>query len=223
MRVMAHPWNARPSDLNLPAHWPLDEDTRAYLGDYLWSLLLRGESDPAPYLDAVTEELPDLGEKEAAVVVDSLIARRRAQLAALGPRPTSRLSEAFAELATIGVIAREDFTCCGTCGHAEIGDELADFPDARGFVYYHEQDTERLIEDRTTYVGYGVFLPAFLSEEEWEALGDEEQSATYERLTVGLMRDEVIPLLRRHGIGVEWDEDLSTRILLTDVDYFASI
>ncbi|MFC6147152.1 DUF6891 domain-containing protein [Corynebacterium nasicanis] len=220
---MTHPWNTRPSGLDIPAHWPADEETREFLEDHFWSLLVRGESDAAAYLDAVEDEAPDVDEDEAAAYVDSLIAWRRAQLADLGARPTSRLTEAFAELATIGVIAREDFSCCGTCGHAEIGEELDVQPGARGFVYYHEQDTERLVADRATYIGYGVFLGAYLSEEEWEALSEAEQSATYERLTVALMRDEVIPLLRRHGIGVEWNEELSTRILLTDVDFFASI
>ncbi|HHU67351.1 hypothetical protein [Corynebacterium sp.] len=215
---MTSTWNTRPADFALPAHWPLDEDTREHLEDYCWSLLVRGESDADYYLDAVTEEVPDIDEEEAHAVVEKLIDGRRRQLAELGDPPASRLSEAFAELETIGVIAREDFSCCTTCAHDEIRDERAKLPGARGFVYYHEQDTERLIEDRSTYLGYGTFLGA-----ESETLSNAEKQATYERVTVRLMRDEVVPVLRRHGIGVEWSGDLGARILLTDVDYFAAI
>ena len=124
---MTSTWNTRPADFALPAHWPLDEDTREHLEDYCWSLLVRGESDADYYLDAVTEEVPDID-------------GRRRQLAELGDPPASRLSEAFAELETIGVIAREDFSCCTTCAHDEIRDECAKLPGARGFVYYHEQE-----------------------------------------------------------------------------------
>jgi len=201
----------------------MDEEDRDYLTDYLWSLVVRGESDPGYYLDALGEELPDVDETETRAFVDDLFALRRRQQEELGAQPTSRLTQAFAELETIGVIAREDFTCCGTCGHAEIGDERENMPDARGFVYYHQQDTERLIEDRATYIGYGVFLDSHLSADEWEALSEAEKDTTYHRLTIGLMRDEVIPVLRRHGIDVEWDENPGARILLTDVDYFATL
>jgi hypothetical protein len=201
----------------------MDEEDRDYLTDYLWSLVVRGESDPGYYLDALGEELPDVDETETRAFVDDLFALRRRQQEELGAQPTSRLTQAFAELETIGVIAREDFTCCGTCGHAEIGGERENMPDARGFVYYHQQDTERLIEDRATYIGYGVFLDSHLSADEWEALSEAEKDTTYHRLTIGLMRDEVIPVLRRHGIDVEWDENPGARILLTDVDYFATL
>src|SRR5687767_8883107 len=33
-----------------------------------------------------------------------------------------RLDRAFAELETRGIVCRQDFTCCSTCGHYEIGD-----------------------------------------------------------------------------------------------------
>ena len=34
-----------------------------------------------------------------------------------------RLEQAFAALETQGVVCRQNFTCCGTCGVAEIGDD----------------------------------------------------------------------------------------------------
>jgi hypothetical protein len=36
-----------------------------------------------------------------------------------------RLDQAFADLDGSGIVARQNFTCCQNCGHAEIGDEIA--------------------------------------------------------------------------------------------------
>src|SRR5262245_59010912 len=35
-----------------------------------------------------------------------------------------RLDDAFAELTLLGIVSRQDFSCCGNCGVAEIGDEM---------------------------------------------------------------------------------------------------
>lgn len=47
---------------------------------------------------------------------------------------------------------------------------------------------------------------------------DADKEATYERLTVDLMVGDVLPVLERHGVRVEWNRELGTRILLDDVD-----
>jgi len=57
-----------------------------------------------------------------------------------------RLAAAFASLESEGIIARMNFTCCQTCGFAEIGDEVPDGQTMSGFVFFHEQDAERLTE-----------------------------------------------------------------------------
>ena len=72
----------------------------------------------------------------------------------------SALTKAFAELAEIGVVARENFTCCGTWGSTEIWDERDESRQWRGYLYYHSQDADAIIQDGQTYVGYGAFLDA---------------------------------------------------------------
>lgn len=90
-------------------------------------------------------------------------------------------------------------------------------------MFFHEQDTERLVEERATFLNYGVFLDAWMPEVVWDALSDDEKSETYGRFATALMDVEVIPMLKRHGIEVEWDHDMATRILLRDVDFYCPL
>ncbi|QMU74662.1 hypothetical protein GXW83_01560 [Streptacidiphilus sp. PB12-B1b] len=53
-----------------------------------------------------------------------------------GETDPERLTRAFAALEAEGVTARENFTCCRSCGQAKIGAEAE--PGARGFVYFHQ-------------------------------------------------------------------------------------
>ena len=107
-----------------------------------------------------------------------------------------RLDAAFAELEAEGVIARHDFTCCSSCGAAEIWDEIdaarnAGLP-ARGYAFYHQQDTERAVEGGGLYLNYG-------SCEE----GPEEAVA------VGR---QIVKRLEDHGVQAHWDGRIETRI-----------
>lgn len=214
----AHPMNQQPEGFRLPADLGLPAATEARLRAFLWDQVLT-TSEP-DLLDIWAEELEaeDIGEEQADRAFDAVLAARRAQQAAWGPDDVLPLTAAFDALAEAGIVAREHFSCCGTCGSAEIGGERDDTRTWRGYVYYHQQDTESLISSRSTYVGYGAFLDAFMTEEEWLALSEQEREETYDRITVDLMNDEVIPVLERHGVNVVWDRRLATRILLEDVD-----
>ena len=78
--------------------------------------------------------------------MEELIKRRRAFAAELGITPkmqkNSNLNRAFAALEEEGVIARQNFTCCGTCASAEIWDEIDDSREWKGYIYFHQQDAE---------------------------------------------------------------------------------
>ncbi|GAA1505130.1 DUF6891 domain-containing protein [Nocardioides humi] len=214
----AHPMNQQPEGFRLPAELGLAPDTEARLRAFLWDQVLT--SAEPDILDIWDEEIAaeGIGDEQADRAFDAVLAARRAQQADWGPDDVLPLTAAFAALADAGIVARENFSCCGTCASAEIADERDDSRSWRGYVYYHQQDTESLIGSRSTYVGYGAFLDAFMDEQEWLALSDEQKDETYERLTVDLMVGEVIPVLERHGVTVEWNRELHTRILLDDVD-----
>src|SRR5688572_15370981 len=70
---------------------------------------------------------PDTLRTYASAELDRLWREQRGLEAAwTGSTDCDRLNKAFADLEERGVICRQDFTCCGTCGVAEIGAELND-------------------------------------------------------------------------------------------------
>lgn len=69
-----------------------------------------------------------------------------------------KLDAAFASMEARGLVARQNFTCCNTCGRAEIWDEIASAEESReviGYAFYHMQDTEGVEEGGTIYIKYG--------------------------------------------------------------------
>ena len=71
-----------------------------------------------------------------------------------------RLELAMDTLEDNGVVARANFTCCGNCGAAEIAAEIEDYEAlgqvARGYVFFHQQDTESAVEGHGLYFSYGA-------------------------------------------------------------------
>jgi len=90
-------------------------------------------------------------------------------------------------------------------------------------VFFHQQDTESLAESGSTYLSYGIFWPAHISEKEYKALSSSQREELYDATTIKLMKTVVIPILQEHGIGVSWEGNVDTRILLTDVEWYAPL
>ncbi|WLP89980.1 hypothetical protein [Gordonia sp. NB41Y] len=136
---------------------------------------------------------------------------------------TARTITAFEELIDNGVVARADFSCCGNCASGEIWDERDDTRHWKGYAYFHQQDTERLVETGETYIGYGAFPPEDFDEETYNKLTEAEQENRYKADVIRLLDDVVFPVLRRHGIEPEWNRDLDTRVLLRNADWYDPI
>src|SRR5438270_300390 len=68
----------------------------------------------------------------------------------------------FADLESAGIVCRQNFTCCGNCGGAEIGDEIEQQRELGreicGYTFFHWQDTERAVEGNGLYLSYGSIL-----------------------------------------------------------------
>jgi hypothetical protein len=106
-----------------------------------------------------------------------------------------RLAAAFDELTRSGILVLENFTCCSTCARAEIPDELAAYgPTARGFMYFHEQDTESAIYHGQLLLGFG-------------SVTDEPDSGV-------AIAKEIVAVLVRQGLDIEWDGRFHNRILV---------
>jgi hypothetical protein len=119
------------------------------------------------------------------------------------PRPTDcdKLDMAFGELERQGILARQHYWCCSTCGHAAASEELKRARterDVNGYVFYHEQDTEGAV--------YGSFFLAYGAAED----NDEVM------IRVAKM---IIETLGRFGIRTEWNGQTNSRILVKEFDW----
>lgn len=148
--------------------------------------------------DCFADELP---EEEivafAASIIDEVIAQHRADQANW-PETTDcdRLDAAFRSLEAKGIVARQNFSCCGNCGSSEIWDEVGkakrEGRHARGYAFFHMQDTENAVEGRGLYLNYGASEDG---EEAWVGVGHEIQQE-----------------LENHGLSTNWDGTLGMRI-----------
>lgn len=108
-----------------------------------------------------------------------------------------RLELAFDMLEDKDIVARQNFTCCGTCGAAEISVEIEEFEafgrHARGYVFFHQQDTENAIESGSLYLSFGA----------------SNNTTVATNLQIG---QEVFDTLKAVGLKVHWDGQLEHRI-----------
>lgn len=109
------------------------------------------------------------------------------------------LRPAFAELRRRGYLARQNFLCCQNCAGAELTgvakERIAAGKEVRGSVFYTAQDEEMAVND--LYIAYG---PLYAD--------DEEQIGIDTRLA----GQEIVEILRRQGLPVEWNGDPDVRI-----------
>lgn len=189
-------WKKRP-----PAERPArPATTEAEVREHAEAVVHAGFLDLADAVEQVTEYFdgdgPPTGRVEQ-IVRAAWAARAVAVGAGSGTDDHARLASAYAALAGDGIIGRMDFTCCQTCGHAEIDDERGPARDERGYTFFHQQDTER-IPDGLLYLAYGSFGPE---------VPEEEVART------------VVDRLRAEGLAVAWDGETTSRIEVTVTDW----
>jgi hypothetical protein len=142
---------------------------------------------------------PEAVRHAARTVTDRAIAAHLAEQAAW-PEPTDndRLDAALADLDGAGILARQHFACCETCGAREIHDELDQAEKAgrtmRGFTFFHRQDTEHAVDGEGLYLSYGA--------------ANRDSSVS---VAIG---HEIVAALGRHGLTPAWNGKLVHRIAL---------
>ncbi|WP_329038209.1 hypothetical protein OHT61_13560 [Streptomyces sp. NBC_00178] len=184
---------------------PLDlgADDRRVLEERVREVLLGGYASRAELAEIaeeylVTKDRRPVSREQAAALADRMWLERVAEQAAWqGETDPERLARAFAALRSAGVTARENFTCCRTCGESEIGEEAG--PDARGFVYFHTQCTDSAAAGQGLMLLYGGFDG---SSETTRAIGH-----------------EVVAALGAAGLGTEWDHDPGRAVTVTPLDW----
>ena len=164
---------------------------------YATTLVNTGFNDRDDVLEAVLESpWNELSREEAEALVTRLWETRLAEQATW-PETTEadRLLAVFETLNANGIVARANFMCCSTCGHTEIDVEAGD--GARGYVFFHQQDTEHAAEGDGVYLAFGAF---------------EDSDIT----AVGR---EVVAALTAANLPTEWDGTAGQRILVHPLNW----
>ena len=174
-------------------------DLESQLADAATAQVREGFDDLDTIISNLCDEFTDDANPAATIAPLAERAVRRAHdlhLAeqATWPIPTDndRLDRAFASLEATGIVARQHFTCCQTCGFNEIADELT--PSARGFTFFHMQDTEGAVNGRGLYLAY-----------------DSTTNARGDQLKIA---QEIVAALEKEGLTPQWDGTTKTRILI---------
>lgn len=105
----------------------------------------------------------------------------------------AKLRRAFRLMRKRGLVARQGFTCCNTCGQSQIAVEN---PRPTRWAFYHKQDAEHLPAG-PLWIGYGSF--------------DADGTQGTDRLEVGaIVRDCLV----RAGLEPSWDGDPDMKIMV---------
>jgi hypothetical protein len=168
----------------------------------------------ADYTDG-SDEYERVSESDAEALIDAVVAQLRVeQLAWTGESDSDRLDRAFAALEAENIVARMNFTCCGTCGSDEIGDEVPEGTTARGYAFFHSQDADGLAEGGDLCLSYGVFRPADLP----DGL-DEKALEERWRTDVTALANRVVEVLCAQGLAASWNQDPGRRIKVDIMDW----
>jgi hypothetical protein len=181
-----------------PTDEELIDDYKACISRYVAA----GYMSPEEALQTASEVMgddisPDILKSKGPEILEEVLAAHIADQAGW-PEITDcdRLDSAFAALEAKGIVSRQDFSCCGTCGSSEIWDEMDDARNAgnlvRRYTFFHMQDTESATEGIGLYLNYGSI------EEGGEA-----------SVAIGC---EIQGELEKHGLETDWDGTISKRI-----------
>lgn len=169
------------------------------------------ESIRSRVLECLESEYPDdragMGETVSRLLADEIA--RRADEMRNWPQITDcdRLDAAFEELNRRGIMARHNWTCCNTCGQAEMPDEFmrldGQFEGVPivGYTFYDFQDVDAAVDGGDIYLNYGSTERA-------------EDEAAYTKQCIRIA-EIISEMLRQHGLTVMWDGTYARKIGVT--------
>jgi predicted esterase len=147
-------------------------------------------------VDMVEDRRPEVETMARAEVARCLSKHKEQEATWTEPTDNDRLDLAFRRLNQRKILAKQDFSDCGTCGAGEmqelVAQQLAAGKGTRGYTFFHQQDTEGAADGGGLYLGYGS---AKDSEPQHVAIGQQ-------------VADE----LRKAGLVVTWDGTLESRV-----------
>lgn len=144
-------------------------------------------TDAADYMDGI-DGLTDAQVQQ--VISEEVAALKAEEPTWPSPTDNDRVDAAFAALSDRGVLAEQDYWCCQTCGHAAAADEVSE-RGLRGYVFYHQQDTESAVDGGGLFLAFGTGKP------------DAEADVA--------IASEAVAALREQGLTVSWDGTVRQR------------
>jgi hypothetical protein len=220
--VTPWPYNEKPAGFTLP-DFGLTAEQNQELTETIWAALVTGEDDAEDFADAEGDDWPLTPEQLTEAFAFAHAARVSQQEQWTPAQTQTNLDLAFDDLNNAGILARQNFTCCGNCGSAEIGDEQDDSRHWNGYVFFHQQDTQTLVDSGSVYLSYGVFQPENFDEAAYDLLPKKEQEEIYLAGVLDLVNSQVIPRLTARGLTVEWNGKHSTRILVKGAQWYCPL
>lgn len=139
------------------------------------------EDDLAEYFD-LSDSAPERAAL-APLVEEEIIEHQRQQATWGDDTDCDRLDRAFAWLQSVGVVARQNFACCPSCGRGEIRGEMETAQrhglTVRGYTFFHMQETEGAVRGEGMHLHYGP-LDQKADDADYEVIG---------RMVVAALRD----------------------------------
>ncbi|MFW9987151.1 MAG: DUF6891 domain-containing protein [Candidatus Odinarchaeota archaeon] len=124
------------------------------------------------------------------------------------------LTEIFVELEVKGIVARANFSCCLNCGSGEIWEEMIEHESkgniVRGYVFYHNQDAESMMEGNMLYLAYGATSNIDITENSEPIKPGTEEDG----VRIG---QEVVEVIKKYNLDVEWSGEFNQRIGVKNV------
>lgn len=189
------------------------------LRETVWEMLAPGFTSRADVIewareDAESDDEVRVTADESEAVVRELWDRRLAELAARpGPGDEAKLDRAYVELAERGFVVEMN---CGV-DQADADDLCRSRAENEGrtaFVYFHEQDAERLAHPGATlYLGFDAVAP----KRRFRKRAFESQRA-YDDAAFEVGRT-IVEALQRAGLAVEWNGSPGARPFIRDIDW----
>jgi hypothetical protein len=109
-----------------------------------------------------------------------------------------RITAAFAALNKQGILAKQNFTCCGSCGHGEAYWAAKERQEqglpSHGYAFYHQQDTESGVAGHGLHIAFG-------------SLVDDDAA----RVAIGA---EISQAFTHFGIDHDWNQSAGTRLYI---------
>lgn len=184
-------------------------DPAADIESYIRAQLANGFETPDEVAQSAVEvfedELdPDDIRRLLATLMPRALADRAKDMASWPPvTDCDRLDAAFEELNALGILARHNFSCCGSCAPGDCAEEYERLNrqwngvPITGYIYYHQQDADNAADSNYVHIGFGSF-------------SQEKRFKKHAAASVEIAR-RALEVIQRHGLTYEWDGSINQR------------